>query len=190
MTTTADALEVRPIAPDDKQALLEGFERLGEQSRYRRFLTPHGTLTPAELTYLTEVDHHDHEALVATDPVTGEGVGVARYVRSSEDPAVAELAVAVVDDWQGRGVGTRLVSALAERARQEGITSFTALVLAENEPMLSLLEELGRVRVLRSEAGAVELTVELPESGLGTLRRLLRAVARGDLRALARSLPG
>jgi GNAT superfamily N-acetyltransferase len=182
VTTTAEALEIRPIVAEDRQALLEGFDRLSPESRYRRFLSPHGKLTTRELDYLTEVDHHDHEALVALDPRTGEGVGVARFVRSQTDPGEAELAVAVIDDWQRQGVGTRLVTALAERAREEGVTSFTALVLADNELMLNLLEEIGDVTVGDSEAGAVQLSVELPETGLGRLSRLLRAVARGDLR--------
>lgn len=185
-STTAAALEVRPIAPDDKQALLDGFERLSPQSRYRRFLSPHGELTPRELRYLTEVDHHDHEALVALDPATDQGIGVARYVRSKEDPTVAELAVAVIDDWQRQGVGTRLVSALAERAREEGISSFTGLVLADNEVMLNLLRELGEVTMGEAEAGAVQVTVDLPETGIGQLMRVLRAVAQGELRPVLR----
>jgi RimJ/RimL family protein N-acetyltransferase len=179
-----ERLVIRPIAPDDKQRLAEGFERLSERSRYRRFLSPHPRLSEGELRYLTEVDHHDHEALVALDPATGEGVGVARYVRSESDPTAAELAVTVSDDWQGRGVGGRLVAALAERAHKNGIHRFTALMLAENERMLSLLHELGDVRELQAEQGTVELAVELPESGLDRLRGLLRAIARGDLTPL------
>src|SRR5947199_3263274 len=88
-------VEIRPIEPDDKDALARGFDRLSELSRYRRFLSPRGPLTQAELRYFTEGDHHDHEALVAVDPDTGEDVGVARVVRSTEDPNVADLAVAV-----------------------------------------------------------------------------------------------
>jgi hypothetical protein len=78
-----------------------------------------------------------------------------------------------------------LTAELADRARAEGITSFTALVLADNEVALNLLAELGSMRVVHREFGTVELTVELPERGLGHLPRLLRAVARGDIRALA-----
>jgi GNAT superfamily N-acetyltransferase len=175
----ATELVIRPISPGDKQALIDGFERLSDQSRYRRFLSPHGRLSDGELRYFTEVDHHDHEALVAIDPRTWQGVGLARYVRSRQDPTAAELAIAVVDDWQRTGVGTRLATALADRARQEGIAMFTGLVLAENELMLNLASELGRVRILHREHGTVELTVELPEQGPGHLTRLLRAVATG-----------
>jgi GNAT superfamily N-acetyltransferase len=175
-------VEIRPIEPDDKQALRDGFERLGERSRYRRFLAPHGRLSAEELRYFTEIDHHDHEALVAIDPLTGDGVGVARYVRSREDPAVAEMAVAVVDDWQGKGVGSRLVLELARRARREGIAGFTALLLAQNNEMLGLMRELGDVQVLEAGLGTVNVTVDLPETGLGRIPGLIRAVAAGTLK--------
>jgi len=179
--TTPKTLVIRPISQDDKQVLREGFERLSDRSRYQRFLSPQERLSASELRYLTEIDHHDHEALVAIDPDTNQGVGVARYVRSKTDPKVAELAVTVVDDWQGQGVGGRLAAALADRARVEAITSFTALVLADNELMLNLLRHLGQVRVVHSELGTVELTIDLPETGLGQLRRLLGAIARGEI---------
>lgn len=127
---------------------------------------------------------------MALDPRTGAGVGVARYVRSEDDPEAAEIAVAVVDDWQRRGVGTRLASELARRAGEEGIRRFTGLLLADNELMLNLARELGDVRVLQRERGTVELAVELPARGPGRLTRLLHAVASGELRALTSLRPG
>jgi GNAT superfamily N-acetyltransferase len=183
-------VEIRPIEPDDKDELQRGFARLSERSRYRRFLSPRGPFTDAELRYFTEVDHHDHEALVAVDPVSGEGVGVARFVRSEEDRSAAEFAIAVTDDWHRRGVGSRLMAALAERAREEQVMSFTALALADNEAMLKLLRELGQVRSATTGAGTVELVVDLPATGVDRLRRLLRAVARGEITVLPRRLRG
>jgi GNAT superfamily N-acetyltransferase len=191
-----EVVEIRPISPDDKHALARGFERLSEQSRYRRFLSPRGPLTAAELRYFTEVDHRDHEALVAVDPVSGEGVGVARFVRSQEDRRAADLAIAVADDWQGHGVGSRLAGALAQRAREERITCFTALALADNDAMLNLLRELGNVRAQPTRLGTVELEVDLPTTGVGRIGQLLRVVARGDVtvvnrrRRAGRSRPG
>jgi GNAT superfamily N-acetyltransferase len=178
---TGDTVRLLPILPTDKQLLQAGLARLSSESRYRRFLCPHNELSPQELRYLTEVDHVDHEALVALDATTGEGVGVARYVRSSTEPAIAEFAVAVVDDWQGRGVGTALVVALAERARREGIGSFSALVLTDNERILNLLEDLGKPRVVTRDGGALELVVDLPPYGLGDVTNLLRAAARRNI---------
>jgi GNAT superfamily N-acetyltransferase len=89
-------------------------------------------------------------------------------------------------DGQGRGVGTRLAAALAARARAEGITSFTALMLAENEIMRAVIDGLGEVREGHRELETVELTVDLPETGLGRLGRLLKAVARREVVACPR----
>ena len=117
---------------------------------------------------------------MAIDPRTGAGVGVARYIRDRNDPTRAELAVAVVDDWQRRGVGTRLAPPLATRARQEGIATFTAEVLADNRLMLNLTEELGDIRTVNRGLGTVGLEVELPNPEPGRLARRRR---RADLRA-------
>jgi GNAT superfamily N-acetyltransferase len=174
---------VRPIEPGDKAKLVAAYERLSDASRYRRFLSPHGQLSKSELRYLTEVDHHDHEALVAFDPVTGEGVGVARYVRDSRRSDSAEIAVAVADEWQGRGVGTTLLHGLADRARDEGIRRLTALMLAENDAMAHLLGDLGETRVLEVGQGTVELAVDLPARGASPeLASWLRSAAHGALR--------
>jgi len=157
--------------------LAEGFSRLGDESRQLRFLSDKSMLTPAELRYFTEIDHHDHEALGAMDPVDGRGLGIARYIRDAGSPERAEVAVAIVDDWQGRGLGTELLSRLADRGRQEGIRHFTALVAAENAAAIGLLEgsRMG-VRVTERECGTVEYEITLPSRGLGhELHALLRA---------------
>ncbi len=172
---------VRAIAPDDKGALEAGFARLSEQSRYQRFMTAINELSASELRYLTEVDHHDHEALIAFDRGGGEPVGVARYVRL-EDGVSAEAAVTVVDEWQGRGVGTALCSLLADRARAEGIERFTALLLAGNDQMLDVLAALGPAEVTSRGSGTAQVEVELPERGIGNhMAGVLRVVAGGTV---------
>ena len=170
---------IRPIRPEDRSELAAGMQRLSPESRYRRFLTPASELSAAQLSYLTEVDHSDHEALVALQPETGHGIGVARFVRSPEDRELAEVAVAVADSWQGRGVGTALLGRLAERARAEGVGRFTAEVLAENRPMLELIDAIGEAHVVDRDQGSVAIEVDLPPEGIGaTLREALRAAAR------------
>jgi GNAT superfamily N-acetyltransferase len=176
-------IAVRPIEPSDKLELVAAFERLSEASRRRRFLSPHGQLTKGELRYLTEVDHHDHEALVGYDRGTGEGIGIARYVRHAQRSNSAEIAVAVADEWQGRGVGTTLLHALAERARSEGVWRFTALMLAENDAMAHLLDDLGETQVVEVGQGTVELAVDLAARGVSSeLASWLRSAAHGALR--------
>jgi RimJ/RimL family protein N-acetyltransferase len=174
---------VRPIEPADRAALGDGIRRMSPESRYRRFFTPLDHLSDEQLAYLTEVDHRDHEALLAVEPGTERGIGVARFVRSETDPEVAEFAIAVVDDWHRRGVGTALLHRLTERARQEGIRRFSASILEENRPMLELADTLGDVHVRDRGGGTVEIEVELPEEGVGAaLAETLRAAGRGLLR--------
>jgi len=176
---------IRPIQPSDKAAMVAAFERLGEDSRYRRFFSPISHLSEAQLVYLTEVDHFQHEALVATQPESGAGVGVARYIRSAQDWAEAEVAVTVVDDWQGVGLGTALLERLADRARAEGVRRFTALVQAENERSLGLLRRVGDTSTQTSQ-GVVRCVVELPVTqGLGpVLPGLLREAAASAIVAV------
>ena len=111
----------------DAPLLADGFARLSAASRWMRLLRSKEKLSPAELRYSTKVDHHDHEALGALDERTGHRVGVARYVRHADDPQTAEIAVTVVNAWQGRGLGTELLTQLADCAHAEGIRRFTAL---------------------------------------------------------------
>jgi RimJ/RimL family protein N-acetyltransferase len=170
---------VRPIEAADKPALARAFDQLSEQSRYQRFMTAVDELSDSELRYLTEVDHHDHEALIAFDPETGSGVGVARFVRL-EDGGRAEAAVTVIDAWQGRGLGTILCALLAQRAREEGIERFTALLLASNEQMNDVLSSLGPADVISREAGTVEVEIEIPAEGIGDhMAGVLRVLAGG-----------
>ena len=178
-----EPIVVRPIEPGDREELAAGVQRLSPESRYRRFFTPTSDLSESQLRYLTEVDHRDHEALVAVEPATGHGLGVARFVRSPNDSEVAEVAVAVADSWQGRGVASALLRRLAERARAEGVRRFSAEILADNRPMLDLIDDLGEVTVTDRERGSVAVEVELPEEDIGAaLREALRAAARGLLR--------
>lgn len=97
MRISGHDVEIRPIEPSDKASLADAVEQSSQEAIYRRFLSPHGRLTASELRYLTEVDHSDHEALMAVDRASGRGVGVARYVRDRERPECAEIAVSVLE---------------------------------------------------------------------------------------------
>lgn len=179
---TEHGLAIRPLHRDDRGRLNEFFERLSEESRYRRFLSPMEELSSAQLDYLTQLDHHDHEAVVAVDRASDALVGVARYVRSPTDPDEAEVAVTVADDRQGQGLGTRLLRALVDRAREEGVSRFDAFMLADNVRMRGLLEEVGPIERASVEAGTIELKLPLPPAGeTRMLRDWLRAGALGRL---------
>jgi RimJ/RimL family protein N-acetyltransferase len=136
------AVLIRQVRSEDAPLLADTFDRLSSKSRQLRFLRTKDKLTAAELRYFTDVDHHDHEALGALDKTDGRGVGVARYIRDADDPQAAEIAVTIVDDWQGKGLGSELLARLTDRARQEGIRRFTALVSSDNIAMARVLRNM------------------------------------------------
>ena len=175
---------IREVRAEDKALFVAGWERFGDESRHRRFLSPKVRLTDRELAFFTELDHDDHEALGAIHADTREGLGVARYVRLSERPDTAEAAVSVIDAWQGRGLGGILLERLAEQAAAHGIEHFSASLFASNRSMLALFSRLGSMEVTRDGSSTLEIDVELPASDRTVLRDALRAAACGDVRAL------
>ena len=153
---------LRPLTPRDRAVYLRGFEHLSDRSRYMRFFSPKNTLSEAELRYFLDVDHHDHEAVAAVDLDTGAGIGVARFIRDHDEPDVAEVSVAVVDDHQGRGLGAVLLGSIARRAREEGIRRLRATVLADNTRMLKLIRtRWPHHEVRRRPASVLELEFDL-----------------------------
>jgi GNAT superfamily N-acetyltransferase len=187
-------IEVRPVRPDDKERLRQGFARLSAESRYRRFLTALDQLSDEQVRYLTEIDYADHMAWVALDPAQPgrPGVGVARYVRLPEDPAVAEAAVTVLDEYQGRGIGTILLRLLAGSAREHGIGAFRGYVLADNDPMVDILHDLGAAVTPEGPLLRVDVPIpaspdELPDTPTG---RVFKSIAGRQLPAFQLRYPG
>ena len=171
-------VKVRQVRPEDKPLFLAGWERFGEESRYRRFMGYKTRLTTRELEFFTDLDHVDHEAIGATALRTGEGLGVARYMRLPDRPDTAEAAVAVIDAWQGRGLGGVLLKRLCRRATANGILRFRASLLTGNRSMLRLFERLGEVEVRGVDAGVMGIDVELPVEKMETV---LRSAATGHV---------
>jgi RimJ/RimL family protein N-acetyltransferase len=155
----SERLAVRPIRADDKDALLDLFERMSDRSRRRRFMSTKVQLSARELAYFTEVDHRRHEALVAVAP-GGCLAGVARYACAPGEDAEAELAFAVADEWQGRGVGTDLARRVVERARENGIVHLRATTLSDNRPAHRLLRRLG-FTVCGADSAGVDFELSL-----------------------------
>jgi nucleotide-binding universal stress UspA family protein/RimJ/RimL family protein N-acetyltransferase len=183
-------VRLRPISASDKELLVAAFDRLSEESRYRRYFHHMRELTPEMLINFTEVDHVDHEAIVAIDQGTGEALGVARYVRFPDDASAADLAVGVVDHWQGRGLGRALLTELTRRARQEGVRTFCASVLHGNEQAVGLLAGINKIE-RHAGVGGMQFRIQLPEKrGIGAqLAVVLRAAAAGVLNAGGGILP-
>jgi RimJ/RimL family protein N-acetyltransferase len=156
-------MHLRPIRPEDEPLLHEAFSRMSERSVYFRFFSPLKRL-PDEMAHaLARVDYEQRFALVATThrPDGQEHIlGVARYDRVPGSDT-AEVAVAVVDEYQRRGLGAGLLSNLCQVAREHGIHRFSLIVLPENQSMLGLLRRLGWIHQARFQGGVYEITFEI-----------------------------
>ena len=155
---------VRPIGPDDRERLQVGLHQLSPQSRYHRFHAAVSELSPEQLRQLTEVDQVNHLAWIALDPaLPGEpAVGVARCIRLPTARRTAEVAVTVLDAYQGRGLGTLLLGMLSQAAAAQGIRSYRAYVQDDNDAMLRIFRDLG-AHVGCLELGVYQLDIPVPE---------------------------
>jgi ribosomal protein S18 acetylase RimI-like enzyme len=158
-------VHVRPIVPEDEPLLIEAVAAMSERTVYFRFFSPLKRLPDALAHRLAVVDYNDRFALVGTThkPSGKERiVGVARYDRAPNTD-VAETAVAVVDEFQHRGLGGALLTILARVAREHGIKTFTLIVLPENQQMLGLLRKMGWIHQAKLTGGVYEITFDLPD---------------------------
>lgn len=156
-----DAIVLRPLRSGERKPVLEVFAGLSERSRRLRFLGSKPRLLARDLEWLVDVGCCGREAVVAIDQESGRTVGVARFVRDESAPE-AEIAFEVVDEWQGRGVGKRLVAELRALAREQGILRFRALIAHGNTAAFALVRGLGEELTRRYEGADVELVVRLP----------------------------
>jgi ribosomal protein S18 acetylase RimI-like enzyme len=141
------ALLVRPLRRGDARTVMAVFERLGEESRRTRFNGPKPCLRMSELRQLAAIDanHHALVAYVEGDP---QPVAIARLVR---DGSSAEIAFAVADAYQHRGIGSALAGELVSDARAAGITEITALASSDNPAAVALLRRIAQVRDIKLE---------------------------------------
>jgi RimJ/RimL family protein N-acetyltransferase len=153
-----------PLLSIDRDALNAGYESLSPESRRSRFLSGVPHLTDAMLDHLVdEVDGVDHVALafvVLDEDNVGTPVAVARMIRYEDHPADADLAVTVLDAWQGRGVATALLAELV-RERPVGVNRVVTTVAADNEASLAMLRRLGRTTTTPAGVNRLDVVVEL-----------------------------
>lgn len=205
--TLADGTRVtlRMIRPADREEIRRQFRRLSPEARYRRFLSLSPDLSEEALKYLTEVDGVNHLAIIAHaashDLKREDGIGIGRFVRLADEPEVAEAALTVMDEAQRKGLGRLLLETLVTAARERGIRTFRATVLADNAPVRHMLdasgarvrEQLGDTLVFDVPIGEAPSEEGGPPSGVDhrdhPLRRLLRSAAQ-SLLAIRGSLMG
>lgn len=177
----------RPIRAEDRDAFVEAFERLSPRSRYLRFFSARDKLSPGLLAQLTDIDHDRHRAWVVSDPnaestvplAAGLGVAVGRLIDIEGEPGVAEAALIVTDDYQGKGFGGLLLWLLVNTARATGLHTVRFETLAVNRGMRALLRgfDVQRNEALSDRATVVyDLAVPSDsddDPGLGALYELL-----------------
>jgi GNAT superfamily N-acetyltransferase len=176
------------IGPADRERLAAGFDKLSPESRYRRFFSAMPRLPEDVLQRLIDTDGQNHVAIGAMiagdDRRSGNGLGVARFIRLADAPDTAEAAVAVIDEKHGLGLGTLLMRALVEVARERGVRRFRASTLRGNTGAIALIEHMVGRPSVHADGELLEYEIELPsaadeESAWAPLARVLKLAAEG-----------
>ena len=157
-------ITIRPTLPQDLELQREFFRSLSTEGRYRRFMVPLNELPEVVAQRFISIDYRSHVALLAE--VFDDGreimIGEARYVVDERDPSTCEFALAVADDWQGRGIGRVLLARLEREAAASGIRRMLADTLYDNKAMRALAASSGyTVRANREDARLVRLEKQL-----------------------------
>ena len=153
--------EIRALRPDDRADLVAAVGRASSESLFRRFFGVRRSFTEQEIAFFLNIDFINHVALVAVVEEGGRPtiVGGGRYI--VVEPGKAEVAFAVVDQYQGQGIGARLMHHLAAIARSAGLKELTAEVLPDNAPMLKVFEKSGLGLSTKREPGVVHVALRL-----------------------------
>lgn len=154
-------LEIRALRSQDRDDMLAAVDRTSTQSLYRRFFAVRRHFTEAEAAFFLDIDFVNHVGLVAVVEENGKTAiaGGGRYVVSN--PGQAEVAFAVVDEYQGQGIGAALMRHLTVIAREAGLQELIAEVLPDNLPMLKVFQKSGLHPITKRASGVVHVTLQL-----------------------------
>ena len=187
-------VRIRPVRSTDGDLLQDAYGRMSEQSRYLRFFSARSKLSPRLIETLTDIDHRTHFAWLILDPdidspLTEEDAGIvvgsARLILD-DDPGSAEAALAVVDGYQGRGIGRFMIELLAITAADVDAHTLRFEILRQNGGMIGLIRKMGATgHPVPGDASVVEYRLAIPEAAensvpAGALYELLRHLASGD----------
>jgi RimJ/RimL family protein N-acetyltransferase len=154
-------IEIRALKSNDRAGLIAAVERVSTQSLYRRFFGVKRTFSEKEIAFFVNIDFVEHVALVAVAAEGGQCkiVGGGRYVVVR--PGTAEVAFAVIDEYQGQGIGLALMRHLFTLARAAGLKEFIAEVLPDNTAMLKVFEKCGLELRKKRDRQVVYITLQL-----------------------------
>jgi len=155
-------LSLRLASIKDRQLLQEGFSKLSQLSIYNRFHNPKIGLSTKELNYFLNIDNYNHLAIGAITKIKNKeyGIGMIRYIRDKEFPHLAEVALAVVDSHQNRGLGTALYKQVLLFAKENKVKTLTHYVLNENKIMIKLLKKFN-CKCFPQECGVTKVVVSV-----------------------------
>ena len=156
--TDQSTLLVRPLRPDDADRANQFIDKVSDTSLYQRFLKPQPELSDALITQLTLLDLHNELALIGHIEPGNEPVGIARYAR---DGLECEFSILILDKWQGKGMGFRLMQQLILSAKSYGYKAMYGHVLPDNQHMLSLGHKLGFRARFDEDLGLMRITLNL-----------------------------
>ncbi|WP_432769656.1 MAG: GNAT family N-acetyltransferase [Sphingopyxis sp.] len=164
------AVWLRTITPDDEELLRDGIARLSAESRYLRFFSPARELPPAVIERLVDVDGHDHIAwgAICSECPGWPAIGAVHAVRHRGGGPVGEFSVAVIDEFQGRGLARMMAAALLVDCRAAGLVELDVHILSENAAAKRLVKSMGAVWTGES-AGVAEYCLDV-EGALAALR--------------------
>lgn len=158
---------IRPIRRDGIDKLLEGISKLSERSRRMRFLSNRADFSAEEVRHLVETDGFNTVTFVLAvlddNDREIESVAAAHSIRLKPQSDTAEIAVAVLDAWQNKGVGSALMKRLRAHARESGVRKWMAYIASENQAMRHLLQKFGEMQNEEPMNGSVEILIELFE---------------------------
>ncbi len=154
---------LRPIVPEDRDAVLAAFRRLSPDSRYYRFWTRHEQMPDSLLQRFLHSDHIAQDVWAAQDPAhpLEIGYGAASWFRDAQDPSRAEVSLTIADEAQHRGFGTLLLAVLWLRARQRGITRFFGVALPDNHAAVDWFRALGAKVLWEGGQYSLDLPLDL-----------------------------
>lgn len=178
-------MRLRLVRPDDRDGIVAAFQRLSLESRVQRWFYPKMRLTGDELDALVSPVDDQHGAIsaveLAPDGSEKSAIGMARFVRSKEHPDTAEIAITIVDDWQGLGIGRILLHRLLAMISERGIPFVDGRLQAENHAMRHLLEPYVPKDGFKREDSTLMFRFPVPAPGdplMAQLARNAAAVAR------------
>ncbi len=156
---------LRGTRPEDGPNIRQAFRKLERETVYTRFFGPKSDLSETDLKRLTSTDLDRDAALLVTKTSDGEVivVGSACYFGTTDEPSKrsAEIAFTVADEYQGLGIASLLLKHLVRIARQNGLTTLEAYVLAHNQPMLAVFNKSRLRKTVRREGDVLRVTLLL-----------------------------